>query len=316
MDDQPSEAPATAITPAAVTRPAAFDPVLELERLRALERSRRRVVLAIGAGFVFLFVLSLVQFLGTLTACKLLYEARRESARVHRETAQFMEELSAVETPDTDVALDGSKTRRCLGDGTGRTALAPRMRFPDGTGDPSLMKRDVPADGGLLVGFRVGVGREENTSSTYVASLQPIYLTAQGETLGVLRGKEPSLVIHYRAKPGYAVGAVLVQERNQRFHMRLRYLHIGARQLEIGDAYQDEWTEQIDGKEPVQLLGGDGVPVVGVLVAEGRDGAVSGLGLVRVKPGEDAKPADEASSDLDALLDEIRKAIKDNRLTP
>jgi len=311
MDAEFSEAPATPVTPAA--QPTTFDLVRELERLRERERRGRRVTLAIGAGFVFLFALALVQFLGTLTACRLLFEARRESARVHRETAQYLDQIHAIQ----EFTQTASRTLRAVDQGGTMPAAEP-VRFPDATGDPRQMKRDVPADGALLVGFRVGIGREETGNGTYVASLQPIYLTAQGETLGALRGKEPSLVIHYRAKKGYAVGAMTVLT-SLRFHMQLTYMRIGARLLDKGDSYQEEWIGEEGGKEAPQLLGGDGMPVVGVLATESPTGAISGLGLVRVKltaVAETVEPTKEAPSDLEAILGEIRKAIQENRLTP
>jgi len=77
--------------------PAASDPLVELERLRQLNRRWRRVALAIGAGFVFLFILSLIQLLGTQAACKLLKESQREAARNHRETVEYLRDLRATQ---------------------------------------------------------------------------------------------------------------------------------------------------------------------------------------------------------------------------
>lgn len=100
------------------SRPTPADPFVELERLRALNRRWRRVALGIGAGFAFLFILSLVQFLGTLTACKLLKETQRESARMNRETADYLRDIRNTQqrlrlearTPATkDVAADSAK---------------------------------------------------------------------------------------------------------------------------------------------------------------------------------------------------------------
>jgi hypothetical protein len=73
------------------------DPLAELQRLRELNRRWRRGALAIGGAFVFLFFLSLVQFLGTLAASKLLKEAQRESSRMNRETADLLRELRSAQ---------------------------------------------------------------------------------------------------------------------------------------------------------------------------------------------------------------------------
>jgi hypothetical protein len=308
MADEPSQTSVTPATPAA--QPAPFDLVRELERLREIERKRRRVTFAIGAGLVFLFAVALVQFLGTLTACKLLYEARRESARVHRETAEYLDQIHAIQElaqrARPPAPADQAKT----------TPAKEPVPFPDATGDPSQMKREVLADPALLVGFRVGIGRDEN-NHMYVASLQPIYLTDQGETLGAPRGKEPSLVIHYKAKKGYAVGGIGVQPSG-RLRMFLKYMRIGPKFLDTADSYQDEWIGDTDGPT-YRTLGGDGRPIVGILTGLGRTGELDGFGVVRVNSPavlDPTEPAKEAPTDLDALLGEIRKAIQENRLTP
>jgi hypothetical protein len=91
--------------PAAASAPPSncADPFPELEQLRRLNRQWQRGAVALGAGFVFLFILSLIQFLGTLTACKLLKEARRESGRTNRETADMLREMrSILEGPDRE----------------------------------------------------------------------------------------------------------------------------------------------------------------------------------------------------------------------
>jgi hypothetical protein len=79
------------------SQPAPPDPLAELQRLRELNRRWRRGALAIGAAFVFLFFLSLVQFLGTLAASKFLKDAQRESSRMNRETADILRELRSTQ---------------------------------------------------------------------------------------------------------------------------------------------------------------------------------------------------------------------------
>jgi hypothetical protein len=87
----------------------AEDPIVELQRLREQNHRWRRSALGIGAAFVFLFVLSLIQFLGTITACKLLQEARRESARVDRETAEYLREIRNAQQRAKQLSLNNAK---------------------------------------------------------------------------------------------------------------------------------------------------------------------------------------------------------------
>jgi DNA repair exonuclease SbcCD ATPase subunit len=103
-DTPPADRPQTD-----VVRVPAEDPIVELQRLRAQNRRWRRSALGIGAAFVFLFVLSLIQFLGTITACKLLQEARRESARVNRETAEYLREIRNAQQRAEQLSLNNAK---------------------------------------------------------------------------------------------------------------------------------------------------------------------------------------------------------------
>jgi hypothetical protein len=285
-----------------------FDPVDELERLHDFVWRRRRMVLIIAGGFVFLFVLALVQFLGTLYACKLLADARHESARVHRETAVYLDE---IRTTQEWVA---QQPRPEPPQATQRPIVPVAVPAPDSTDDPGLMTRDVPPEGAVLVGFRVGICQE---NGPYVASLQPIYLTGKGEMLGTLRGKEPALVIHYRAKPRYAVGAIKVRTAPQ-LAMQITYMRCGGRFLEKDDAYDDEWIGAAGAN--TQVLGGDGGPVVGLLSSTSIGDELKGLGLVRVKRNTNTSETqvliEPAEAELDNLLDVIRTAIEEKRLTP
>ncbi|MBY0524447.1 MAG: hypothetical protein K2R98_13660 [Gemmataceae bacterium] len=72
---------------------APVDPLTEIQKLREANRWWRRRAFGVGGAFVFLFVLSLVQFMGTFLTCQLLNEARREAAKANRETMEHLREL-------------------------------------------------------------------------------------------------------------------------------------------------------------------------------------------------------------------------------
>lgn len=93
MEESPAAVAANSVTPVPATEAPAVDPLVELQRLRDANRRWQRVGLLVGVGFMLLFVLSLVQFLGTIIACKLLTDARREAALVNRETANYVRQI-------------------------------------------------------------------------------------------------------------------------------------------------------------------------------------------------------------------------------
>jgi serine/threonine-protein kinase len=140
-------------------------------------------------------------------------------------------------------------------------------------------QQEVPPDGALLIGFEVGTSRIFNAQ--YIASLRPIYLTTQGEKLGTLRGKDASLTVTYKAKKGYAVGAVSIRHGLLFEGLQLTFMKIGTDSLDRGDSYKSEWLG--GGGSNETPVGGDGAPVVGVLTKENGNGGLTGLGLVLVK---------------------------------
>ena len=77
--------------------PPAPDPIREIEQLRAANRRWRKAAIGTAVAFVFLFVLSLVQFLGTFITCRLLHEARQEAARARQDTMKAAAEIKEAE---------------------------------------------------------------------------------------------------------------------------------------------------------------------------------------------------------------------------
>jgi hypothetical protein len=140
---------------------------------------------------------------------------------------------------------------------------------------------DVPPDGALLVGFKVGIGRFFNAK--YISSLQPIYLTSQGETLGTRRGKDASLVLEYKAKKGFAVGAVKIRPGFLAIEdMQVTYMPIRLKSLDRSQPTDSEWIAG-NGPKDEKTIQGDGAPAVGIIARE-NEGGLTGLGLVFARP--------------------------------
>ena len=73
------------------------DPIREIEKLRAANRRWRKAAIGAVVAFIFLFVVSLVQFLGTFITCRLLHEARQEAARNRQDTMKALVEIKEAE---------------------------------------------------------------------------------------------------------------------------------------------------------------------------------------------------------------------------
>jgi serine/threonine protein kinase len=139
---------------------------------------------------------------------------------------------------------------------------------------------DVPPDGALLIGFKVGIGRFFNAK--YIGSVQPIYLTPQGELLGTRRGKEPGLVLEYKAKKGFAVGAVKIRPGFLAIEdMQITYMPIRMKSLDRNQPTDSEWIAG-NGPKDEKTITGDGAPAVGIIARE-NEGGLTGLGLVFVQ---------------------------------
>jgi hypothetical protein len=153
--------------------------------------------------------------------------------------------------------------------------------------------RDVPADGGLLIGFNCGVGKFMNSETVY--ALRPVYLTVWGEMNfqdhGLFWGQrqvgnrifrsQVLRIVNIRAKPGYAVGAVTLRTGLNIDGLSVTFMRIRGRALDPKDFYTSEWVGNRTGGSE-STLGGTGALVVGV-VGNKNEEKVSALGLVLVK---------------------------------
>jgi hypothetical protein len=149
---------------------------------------------------------------------------------------------------------------------------------------------EMPADGALLVGFDVGVGKFLDIETVY--ALRPVYQTAFGETSGqehglffgqrkVGRRTYKSKVlrrVRVLARPGYAVGGVTLRTGLNINGLSLTFMRVSGRALDPRQSYTSEWVgDRTGGGEA--YISGDGAPVVGVFGSQDVE-HVSSLGLI------------------------------------
>jgi len=134
-------------------------------------------------------------------------------------------------------------------------------------------------EGALLVGVRgttiSWAGHE------IVRSLQPLYRLDGEEHEGDVFGYANRTVVEALAKPGYAVGALLVKGGHRVDGLRCVFMRVDGDRLDLSDVYTGPWIGGRGGGAE-ELLGGSGRPVVGLV---GRCGAdLDAVGLLELGP--------------------------------
>jgi hypothetical protein len=142
---------------------------------------------------------------------------------------------------------------------------------PVRVGPNSEFFRDLPADGGVLIGFDVSL------SSTSIQGLYPLFLTSKGKVNGRRHGYYVEKKLHLEAKPGYAVGRIqMCGPAIKAF--QLTYMKLTPRGLDPRDAYDSPVYGFPSDGMPSTV--GDGSPIVGVHGACARSSYISRLGIV------------------------------------
>jgi hypothetical protein len=136
----------------------------------------------------------------------------------------------------------------------------------------------VPADGEVLVGLDVSIGNFNK-----IQALRPYYLAARGKTVtGPVIGLGTKLGTRFRAKPGYAIGAITVAPGIGLDGLCVTFMKIEGAALNPQQSYQTPWI----GKRAADTaLGGDGMPIIGIFGH--RDTAqIMSLGVVQTEKAE------------------------------
>lgn len=140
-------------------------------------------------------------------------------------------------------------------------------------------REEVPPRGALLIGFNIGPGGF--SGRTIIKSIQPVFLTPEGEKPGDVYGDGPR-DHHTVAPPGYAVGGMLVKISDRLDAISITFMKINpvTQALDPKDFKQSDWFGSKGGPQPRQIAG-NGRPVIGVSIASGSD--VDNLGLVQLR---------------------------------
>ena len=160
---------------------------------------------------------------------------------------------------------------------------------------------ESPEDGGVLIGFDLGLGKFLDIENIY--ALRAVYLTRSGEVTtkehGLFHNKvqaKNKLVktkvlrtVHLRASPGYAVGGVTLRSGLNINGLSVTFMRIHDRRLDTNHSYESNWVgDRTGGGEA--YLGDDGAPVVGICGGQDAE-KVSALGLYFIKePDTDVAP--------------------------
>ncbi|HWY88468.1 MAG TPA: serine protease, partial [Gemmataceae bacterium] len=144
-------------------------------------------------------------------------------------------------------------------------------RIMGGGGDPEF-KDDAPA-GGRLIGFDVFV------LNNVIRGVRPIYTSGDGkESKGNSYGNLPPGAMTVKAKPGYAVGGLIVNAGLGLDAFTVAFMRMKGDGLDPDDAYQ---SDPIGGKGGNRgALGGNGKPVIGIVGKANNRGECTGIGLV------------------------------------
>jgi S1-C subfamily serine protease len=188
--------------------------------------------------------------------------------------------LASVRLPEGGPPAGGQVA---TGPGPGAANNGPRIQ--GGGGDPEF--KDLALEGGLLVGLEVGLGKFFDKD--VVRSVRAVYRVGDKESLGEQRGTDTSNVVKVIAKPGYAVGSIMIKTGLGVDGLSVTFMKVNDRKLDPKDSYESEWLG-IKGPGTVKI-GGDGTTVIGILgKANAKD--VTGLGLAYVgeKPYPPGKP--------------------------
>ncbi|HSQ56240.1 MAG TPA: hypothetical protein VLM40_10915, partial [Gemmata sp.] len=143
-------------------------------------------------------------------------------------------------------------------------------------GGGDLENRDGAPAGGLLVGFEIGLGKWFNND--VVKAIRPIYRVGDKESFGERYGTDTSRVVKVVAKPGYAVGAIMIKTGLGIDGMSVIFMKVADGKLDPKENYESEWIGGMGGGGLVRITG-EGKLVIGSVVKTNAKDA-TGIGLL------------------------------------
>lgn len=135
--------------------------------------------------------------------------------------------------------------------------------------------RDLPEPAGLLTGLDVFTDR----GNLRIVAVRPHFQTSKGDVAGALHGKpENPAHVRFRAKDGYAIGALNVRHGLWIDGFSVSFMKIEGDALNPKASYLGEWIGGRAGGE--RTLGGDGSPIVGIKVWAKLGDPLTALNLI------------------------------------
>ena len=145
--------------------------------------------------------------------------------------------------------------------------------------------RDLPADGGILIGFDITVGHSTNggvaSPKEMILGFSPIYLTEKGKVKGPRQGYAArGKTVHIEAKPGYAVAGIQMCRHWSIEAMQITFARLTPNGLDPRDAYQSP----VLGVPSTGIVppAGNGSVIVGIHGTGRRSGHVYSLGVTTI----------------------------------
>jgi hypothetical protein len=211
---------------------------------------------------------------GDLTGKEYRIEGTKTIARARMFTTNTRILLLRVSGKKDQVDGDSAKTFLESGKLTSGSAATRAPQILGGAFDPEF--KDTTTEGGLLIGFEIGLSNAFNRDM--IRAAKPIYKVGDKEMLGEQHGTQLSKVVTLKAKDGYAVGAIAVKHGLGFDGMSITFMKVKDGKLDPKDSYESEFVGS-DEKKPTTKVGGNGVPVVGI-VGKANDKDMTGMGLL------------------------------------
>jgi hypothetical protein len=142
---------------------------------------------------------------------------------------------------------------------------------------------EAAPEGGWLVGIEATVVKWQEYD--LIAGARPVFATGDKVTDGPFRGTPTEQTLRAIAKPGYAVGAVVVRAGARVNGFSVVFMKVKDGKLDPKDSYESKWIGGTDGGGPKTKIGGTGEPVVGLTGCINENQHLGGIGLLALPPG-------------------------------
>ncbi|HEY3788936.1 MAG TPA: hypothetical protein VGL71_08780, partial [Urbifossiella sp.] len=186
--------------------------------------------------------------------------------------------------PIVDAKKDKTEMWKAVRRGVGEERLKKWRIVAGGFGQKNF--EEIPPGGGILIGFHCSTERGNRVTSV----VTPIYLTPYGEAQGITYGPgnpndTPRKTV--KAKPGYAVGAILIHAGGSLDGFKPIFMRITETGVNPKDSYDGPLLGGVGGIE--ETLGGDGNFIVGLRGRSNEKGKMETMSPITLSTDPPAK---------------------------